>query len=204
MASNNIRSPLSYHFLMINLLILLFISLLHTALATTSSSQTDNANYIEIACNSTTYPQECYKSLLPYTSKIKANPQKLCRTSLSITLKAAKNASSTVSNILKQKGLTRLEAAIIKDCIVNIKDSLAELMQSLDAMDHLSGLDKEFQIDNIKTWLSAALTDENTCMDGFEGEVISTIVKQKIRNIVLKIARLTSNSLSLINSFTYY
>lgn len=200
MASNNIRSLLSQHFLMINLFSLLFISLLHNALATTSYSNQTYGAYIKKACSSTTYPQECYKSLLPYAFKIKANPQKLRKVSLSVTLNAVHNASSMVSKLLKQNGLTHIEAATIKDCIVNIKDSIDELKQSLGEMNLLSGLDKEFHIANIKTWLSAALTDENTCTDGFEGEVIDKIVKQKITNIVLKIARLTSNSLSLINS----
>ena len=200
MASNNIRSLLSQHFLMINLFGLLFISLLHNALATASYSNQTYGAYIKKACSSTTYPQECYKSLLPYAFKIKANPQKLRKVSLSVTLNAVHNASSMVSKLLKQNGLTHIEAATIKDCIVNIKDSIDELKQSLHEMNLLSGLDKEFHIANIKTWLSAALTDENTCTDGFEGEVIDIIVKQKITNIVLKIARLTSNSLSLINS----
>lgn len=200
MASNNIRSLLSQHFLMINLFSLLFISLFHNALATTSYSNQTYGAYIKKACSSTTYPQECYKSLLPYAFKIKANPQKLRKVSLSVTLNAVHNASSMVSKLLKQNGLTHIEAATIKDCIVNIKDSIDELKQSLHEMNLLSGLDKEFHIANIKTWLSAALTDENTCTDGFEGEVIDKIVKQKITNIVLKIARLTSNSLSLINS----
>nr|XP_023890952.1 pectinesterase inhibitor 4-like [Quercus suber]POE62503.1 21 kda protein [Quercus suber] len=185
---------------MINLFSLLFISLLHNSLATTSYSNQTYGAYIKKACNSTTYPQECYKSLLPYAFKIKANPQKLRKVSLSVTLNAVHNASSTVSKLFKQNGLTHIEAATIKDCIVNIKDSIDELKQSLDEMNLLSGSDKEFHIANIKTWLSAALTDENTCTDGFEGEVIDIIVKQKITNIVLKIARLTSNSLSLINS----
>ena len=200
MASNNIRSLLSQHFLMINLFSLLFISLFHNALATTSYSNQTYGAYIKKACSSTTYPQECYKSLLPYAFKIKENPQKLRKVSLSVTLNAVHNASSMVSKLLKQNGLTHIEAATIKDCIVNIKDSIDELKQSLGEMNLLSGLDKEFHIANIKTWLSAALTDENTCTDGFEGEVIDKIVKQKITNIVLKIARLTSNSLSLINS----
>lgn len=200
MASNNIRSLLSQHFLMINLFSLLFISLFHNALANTSYSNQTYGAYIKKACSSTTYPQECYKSLLPYAFKIKANPQKLRKVSLSVTLNAVHNASSMVSKLLKQNGLTHIEAATIKDCIVNIKDSIDELKQSLGEMNLLSGSDKEFHIANIKTWLSAALTDENTCTDGFEGEVIDKIVKQKITNIVLKIARLTSNSLSLINS----
>jgi pectinesterase inhibitor-like protein len=188
--------------LVLILLTLLPISTPHTALAATSSSQITYTQYIKTACNSTLYPQLCYKSLSPYASEIKGNPQELCKTALSIALQAARNASSTVSNLRQQKTLTPYESSVIKDCVVNIKDSIDELKQSLQAMDRLSGSDKEFQLSNIKTWVSAALTDENTCNDGLDegGQKISAAVKNKIRNSILIVARLTSNALALINN----
>ncbi|XP_042978653.1 pectinesterase inhibitor 4-like [Carya illinoinensis] len=197
MAANNTpRHPLSYRHVFMMLLTLLFMSTLQAVLATTNTSQTYE-KYIITSCNSTTYPQLCYSSLSPHASKIKANPKKLCKTSLSVGLEAAQNASSIVSKQLKQKGsLTSSETAVIKDCVVNIKNSIDELRESLDAMDKLSGWDKEFQMSNIKTWVSAALTDENTCFDGFEeGQEISEKVKNKVRKRILKVARLTSNAL---------
>jgi pectinesterase inhibitor-like protein len=197
---STLRNPLAYQVLVI-LLTLLPISTPPTALAATSSSQITYTQNIKTACNSTLYPQLCYKSLSPYASKIKGNPQRLCKTALSIALQAARNASSTVSNVQKQKTLTRYEASVIKDCVVNIKDSIDELKQSLKAMPLLSGSDKEFQMSNIKTWVSAALTDDNTCMDELDGgQKISAAVKNKIRNSVLIVARLTSNALALINT----
>ncbi|KAG6655454.1 hypothetical protein CIPAW_05G217500 [Carya illinoinensis] len=205
MAANKTpRHPLSYHHVFMMLLTLLFMSTLQAVLATTNTSQTYE-KYIITSCNSTTYPQLCYSSLSPYASKIKANPKKLCKTSLSVGLEAAQNASSIVSKQLKQKGsLTSSETAVIKDCVVNIKKSIDELRESLDAMDKLSGWDKEFQMSNIKTWVSAALTDENTCLDGFEeGQEISEKVKNKVRKRILEVARLTSNALYLINNLNY-
>lgn len=179
------------------LLVIILLTLL--PISTASSSQT-YTTYIKTSCNSTLYQQLCYNSLSPYASKIKGDPKKLCKTALSIALQAASNASTTVSNLQKQKTLTSYEAQVVKDCIVNVKDSIDEINQSLQAMDHLNGSDKEFQLSNIKTWVSAALTDENTCTDGFEkGQKVSAAVKNKIRNSILVVARLTSNALALIN-----
>lgn len=197
MTANTIISPMSYQVLTI-LLTLLFISKLHTASATTDRT------YVKTACNSTTYPKICYNSLSPYASKIKRSPQKLGKTALSITIKAAHKASSEVSKILK---LSRFEASLIKDCVTNIKDSIDGLKQSLHAIDHLSGSDKESdQMDDIKTWVSAALTSENSCTDGFDDggykKVISATVKKEIRKSILKVVGLTSNALSLINVTT--
>lgn len=50
---------------------------------------------------------------------------------------------------------------------------------------------------NAETWVSAALTNEDTCLDGFEGveSKVKSDVKRKIRNM----ARVTSNALYMIN-----
>ncbi|KAG2708916.1 hypothetical protein I3760_05G215400 [Carya illinoinensis] len=179
-----------------------------TALATTSPSNNIHTyeNYIKTSCNSTTYPALCYKSLSPYAFNIKENPHHLRKTALSRTLKAARNASFTVKRLSRQMaGLTpRLEAAVIKDCIVTMENSLDELKQSLNAMKHLNESNEEVQLENIKTWVSAALIDEHTCMDGFEeGGWVSAAVKNKISNSVVKIAWLTSNALCLINNLKH-
>lgn len=191
----------SYHALPI-LLTLLFLSNFHTSLASTSSTTTEKyKTYIKTACNSTTYPKECNNALLPFASKIKANPQKLCNTALSISIKAAKNCSSTISKLSKNQGLTKSEVAIIKDCIVNVKDSTDQLNQSLSAMEKLGSSNVKAQIDNIKTWVSAALTDETTCTDGFAGMTVSNTVKNTISNSILSVSKRISNALALINRF---
>lgn len=182
--------------------LLLLIIMMSTTMATTSSSQTYKT-YVKTACNSTTYPQICYKSLSSYASSIKSNPQKLCNYALSVTLKAARNASSTVSKLSKKKGLTQAEAGVVKDCIENIKDSVDELKQSVTAMSNLGGADIQYQLDDIKTWVSASLTDEDTCTEGFDEQKVSTTVKNTINKSIVTVARLASNALSLIDSLNY-
>ncbi|CAI0547280.1 unnamed protein product [Linum tenue] len=57
-------------------------------------------------------------------------------------------------------------------------------------------------ISDVQTWVSAALTDESTCTDGFAGKAMAagemrTVVGGKIETI----AHLTSNALALINAY---
>jgi pectinesterase inhibitor-like protein len=199
------RNPISCRLLSI-LVTFLSLSILHTTLAatTTASSTKKYTSYIASACSSTTYPKVCYNSLIPYASKIKANPQRLCNTALSVALKAARNASSTISAVSKQKGLTQSEAGIVKDCIENIRDSIDELKQSLNEMGNLGKSDVKLQIDDIKTWVSAAITDEGTCTDGFAERKVSAKVESKIRKSILNVAMPTSNALSIINTLYSY
>ncbi|KAK2975842.1 hypothetical protein RJ640_022859 [Escallonia rubra] len=169
-----------------------------------SKQSTTNTAFITASCNPTTYPALCYKTLSPYAASVRKNPLRLCNTALTVTIKAANNATKMVSELAKQNGITSGEAAVIKDCIENLQDSVYELKQSVKAMGSLgSAADKEFQMSNVKTWVSAAITDENTCMDGFSGRKASVAVKNKIRSSILGLARLTSNTLFLINHLSY-
>lgn len=184
------------------------ISYMQTAVVAASTDKTSSNTYkiyILKSCNSTTYPNDCYNSLKPYYNKIKNDPLKLCKTSLKVALRTARNTSALVSSIKKQGGLSSAEEGIVKDCIDAIGDSVDELKDSLDEMGNLgSGSNLEFQIDNIKTWVSAAITDESTCTDGIDEGKVSKSVKNKIKKSVVNLARQTSNSLALINSNLKY
>ncbi|KAF5480271.1 hypothetical protein F2P56_001034 [Juglans regia] len=202
-------SPGSYsrlRFLLYLLTLLLSIINSHLSLASaatsTSSTQTYKT-YIKTTCNSTLYPKVCYKSLSYHASEIKTDPLKLCNAALEVALEAAQNTSSTVSKISKQTGLLSTETAVIEDCIDNVKDSIYELRDSQNAMGQLGGSNAEFQIDNVKTWVSAAITDENTCLDGLDEMKVNTTVKKKIRKSILNLCKMTSNALALINTLKY-
>nr|XP_008377851.2 21 kDa protein [Malus domestica] len=101
--------------------------------------------------------------------------------------------------------LTPTEKGIINDCLESIKESIDELKDSLSSMKNLGvkGADMQAQLDDIKTWVSAVITDDVTCTDGFDGLKVSTAVKTPINNSIVYVARLASNALSLIDSLIY-
>ncbi|CAJ1958603.1 unnamed protein product [Sphenostylis stenocarpa] len=162
---------------------------------TPSTSSLTFKNYIKTSCNSTTYPSICYSTLSPYAKTIEADPLKLCSVSLSLAYNSAKNASSTISKILKKNNLTRIAEQVVQDCLGNVKDSIGELKDSLDSLGHLDGADRKFQISNIKTWVSASITNDQTCSDGFDEMKVNSNLTEKIRKVVLDVARKTSNAL---------
>ena len=57
-----------------------------------------------------------------------------------------------------------------------------------------------FQMSNVQTWMSAALTDEDTCTDGFE-DVANGSLKSDVCDRVTKVHKITSNALALVNSY---
>ncbi|KAI3712570.1 hypothetical protein L1987_71129 [Smallanthus sonchifolius] len=191
----------------INFLSLFFLTFIATAAmamtpssSTTTTTNQNYTNFVKTSCNSTTYPSVCLTSLLPYATAVKSNPLKLVKQALSITLKSASSARSSVSKLAKDKNITKGDAAVLKDCIGDIQDSIGEIKDSLQAISTLrSSKDRKFMISNAQTWTSAAITNEDSCTDGISDEEINPAVKKKIRSSIVIIARQSSNALYLIN-----
>lgn len=89
---------------------------------------------------------------------------------------------------------------MLKDCIEDIKDSIDEIKSSIKEINGISlSADNRFAISNAQTWTSAAITDENSCLDGFSDGEMNPSVKKKIRNSIVNLATVSSNALYLIN-----
>lgn len=83
------------------------------------------------------------------------------------------------------------------NCFLQISDSVDELRRTLGELQHLRGETFQWQLSNAETWASAALTNEDTCLDGFDG--VKGKVKTDVRRKISRVARLTSNALYMIN-----
>ncbi|XP_031247875.1 pectinesterase inhibitor 10-like [Pistacia vera] len=186
-------------------LVLLFILLSFSAnktLSTTMLASKTNTEYIKIACDATMYPKLCYHSLTIYANKIKTNPKELATTALNITLKATKSTSRMMIKMSKIPGLMPKEAVeAMTDCIEVINDSVDELQQSIEEMGDIKSSNFGVIMSDIQTWVSVALTDEDTCMDGLKGKPMNTNVKTMLRRHVVKVSHLTSNALALVNTY---
>ncbi|KAG0457145.1 hypothetical protein HPP92_022302 [Vanilla planifolia] len=163
----------------------------------TPNGRTTNTEFIRSACSSTTYPELCFSSLSSYASAVKSSPMLLAHAALSIALHGARSASTAVKAASSGRVNPRVAAAL-RDCMEILGDSIDELRQSLVEMENLRGKDVGYQINSIQTWVSAALTDDDTCMDGV---VSSGDIKTVVRGRVVNVAHLTSNALALINAF---
>lgn len=89
----------------------------------------------------------------------------------------------------------------MKDCVEVLGDSVDELRRSIGEMGHLRTSSFQLTMSDVQTWVSAALTDENTCTDGFQETASATGAdfKTAVRGRVVEVAQLTSNALALIN-----
>ncbi|KAH7537887.1 21 kDa protein [Ziziphus jujuba] len=182
-------------------LLLLVISILY--ISSTAKSTATTTNFIKNSCSATTYPDVCVKYLSSYASAIQQSPKQLALTALSVSVDKARATKTFVVKFGKMKGLKSREYKAIRDCVDEMGDSVDRLSQSVQELKKLGSKSKRgdflWHMSNVQTWVSAALTDENTCLDGFAGKVLDGKVKASIRQLVVNVAQVTSNALALCN-----
>ncbi|XP_039122318.1 21 kDa protein-like [Dioscorea cayenensis subsp. rotundata] len=163
-------------------------------------STSTSVEFIRNSCTKTDYPTLCFSSLSAYAPTIQTSPKQLAEAALSVSLDSTKSTSTMIKSMSKGQGMSSREKEAMSDCMDTLQDSVEELKQSLKAMGELKGKDVKLHMNDIQTWVSSALTDENTCMNGFtNNEIKDEGAENKVRSQVVKVAQLTSNALALIN-----
>lgn len=118
--------------------------------------------------------------------------------SLRATIDAVRKASSVVSKFGKVFGDFRLKNAI-SDCLDLLDFSADELSWSLSASQNPHGKNNSTGdlASDLRTWLSAAMANQETCTDGFEGT--SGIAKTVIAGSLKQVNSLVRNLLTMVH-----
>lgn len=186
-------------------ILLIFLTLTHlstTASAARALSGTTNIDFIRTSCSTTTYPKLCYTSLSNQATIIRSDPKLLAHAALSVSLDTAKSTSTIMVEMSKSHGITPREVGAMRDCLEELSDSVDQLKKSMDEMTQLRGSSNfALTMNDIQTWVSAALTDDDTCMEGFAGKAMNGNTKIAVRDRIVNVAHMTSNALALINSY---
>nr|DAD32923.1 TPA_asm: hypothetical protein HUJ06_011774 [Nelumbo nucifera] len=141
-----------------------------TCLATNTSNP-NTTDFIRTSCGVATYPQLCYTSPSSFASSVQDSPRRLAQTALNISI-TSESTSALVSKLSQRRDRKTREAATVKDCVDQIGNSyIDELKQSLEQLQKLQGPGIDFKMSNIKTWLSAALSNDETCMQSIPAVV---------------------------------
>ncbi|WCJ36506.1 Plant invertase/pectin methylesterase inhibitor superfamily protein [Euphorbia peplus] len=190
-----------------SIFLFLLISTLYLATPSRSTKTTprnNNINYIKSSCKSTTYPSLCVQSLASYAPSIQQNPRQLTETALSVSISRAQSTKTFIYKLTKFNNLKKREVAAVKDCYEEISDTvdrLSKAYKEMKSVGHGNANDFQWHMSNVETWVSAALTDENTCVDGFAGKALDGRLKNSIKVRIVNVAQVTSNALALITKF---
>ncbi|KAJ7954293.1 21 kDa protein-like [Quillaja saponaria] len=169
-------------------------------------TETNATDFIRTSCATTLYPELCYSSLSRYANAVQNNPAQLARIAIAISLSKARQITSYVNNLTREAdyGANSRAASALHDCFSTLGDAVDEMRGSIKQMNQLAAAGTgagsfRFQMSNVQTWMSAALTDEETCTDGFE-DVSDGPLKTDVCDRVTNVKKFTSNALALVNS----
>ncbi|KAM1069910.1 hypothetical protein ACFX13_001821 [Malus domestica] len=195
-------SSSSSHFVT-SFLVALFIScyIFSSTSAARDLAQKTNNEFVKTSCSATTYSKLCLTSLSSHASAIQTSPKLMASTALTVTLASTKSTSTMMSKLSQSHGMKPREVGAMRDCIEELSDSVDAIQRSIAEMGNFRSSDFQLMVSDVQTWVSAALTDETTCFDGFGGNGMNGNLKTVVRGRVVNIAQLTSNALALINRY---
>ncbi|KVI12232.1 pectinesterase inhibitor 3 [Cynara cardunculus var. scolymus] len=171
-----------------------FFSILALFASPTVLASPSSPDLVSSSCQHATFPKVCLHTLSLYGGKV-TTPRELAQAAIKVSISRASKASDYLSSL--QKEANKRERGAVKDCAGQMSESVEELRKTLGELKELRRGTFRWQMSNAETWVSAALTNEDTCLDGFkeiDGRVRSD-VKRKVTNV----AKVTSNALYLIN-----
>ncbi|KAG9134965.1 hypothetical protein Leryth_001230 [Lithospermum erythrorhizon] len=160
-------------------------------------------NIINSTCSSTLYPDLCISSLTASSPSPKSNittVMGVVMAALNHTIATIKLNKITIKKITLKKSLTVREKIALKDCLETADDSLDELKRvELKLQNYPS---KNYSPDDVLILLSAAMTNQETCIDGFSHDKGDRKIRSFFLNEQLHTFRLCSNVLAMIKNMS--
>ena len=154
---------------------------------------------ISQACSKTLYPALCVNSLMEFPGSLTASEKDLVHISFNMTLQHFSKALYVASEISYVQMDTRVRAAY-DDCIELLDDSIDALSRALLSVSPSPSPSSSApaSTQDVLTWLSASLTNQDTCTDGFSDQTGS--VKNQISDRLKDLSELVSNCLAIFSA----
>uniref|UniRef100_A0A0C9RIW0 Pectinesterase n=1 Tax=Wollemia nobilis TaxID=56998 RepID=A0A0C9RIW0_9CONI len=153
---------------------------------------------IENFCSATLYPESCRASLSPYLKGLsRKRPMDLFHIALTVAVKEANKAFALASGLFKQAEDHAVRMAL-QDCVelMDITHDQIDGTISLFKRVEMKALTGQ-QFGDVKAWLSAAITNMETCYDGIL-EKSDGIAQSQMLSSVYRAKVLASNSLAVL------
>lgn len=166
-----------------------------------SASSPAASSSIKVMCSVTKYPDSCYSNISSMKgSNATVDPKEIFKLAFGVAVDALSKVSSLSDTFLAvPTNDTRLKAAL-RDCKELFDDAIGQLNASLELLQQPAGggdkLLTALKIDNLRAWLSAAVTEMETCLDGFEGTTCG--FREKMEAAMVNSTQFTSNGLAIV------
>ncbi|KAM7471914.1 hypothetical protein LguiA_010097 [Lonicera macranthoides] len=173
----------------------------HSASILSTSAHT----VLKSSCSSTLYPNLCFSTLAsePELSSKVTSQKDVIEVSINITTRAVQHNYFTIEKLYLWKNLTKREKFALHDCLETIDETLIELRKAYDDLEEYpTKKSLSAHADDLKTLLSSAITNQETCIDGFSHDDADRKVRKILMKGQRKVEKLCSNVLAMIKNMT--
>ncbi|XP_031099165.1 pectinesterase-like [Ipomoea triloba] len=168
----------------------------HDRASTAPHVSTSTKNAVDSVCKPTLHSETCKKKLSAATNS--TDTKELVEVAFNVTMEEISDAMKK-SKTLQDAAKDPRTSEAFKVCQGLLEDSIDDIRRSLDKMlDYTAAASNlKLYMNDIKVWLSGALTFENTCLDGFQGTKGDNA--EKMKKLLATAQQLTGNTLEMVN-----
>ncbi|XP_019180169.1 PREDICTED: pectinesterase-like [Ipomoea nil] len=168
----------------------------HAAAAAGNKNIGSSTKAVEHVCKPTFHREMCVKKLSAATNS--TDTKELVEVAFNVTMKEISKVMKK-SKTLQAAAKDPRTSEAFKICQELLQDSIDDIKRALDRMvDHAgAGANLDLYMNDIKVWLSGALTFENTCLEGFLGTEGDSA--DKMKKLLVTAQQLTGNTLEMVD-----
>ncbi|KAF9604035.1 hypothetical protein IFM89_001395, partial [Coptis chinensis] len=149
-------------------------------------------------CVGTVNQESCFSHMRSEHERIiSKSPISILNAALKATMTEAEHAIDLVTQFTSLS-INPREQIAIEDCMELLDYSVAELAWSMQEMEKIKNGTIIHHEGNLRAWLSAALSNQDTCLEGFEGT--PGRIENFIRGSVKQVTQLIGNVLTMYSS----
>ncbi|GAB4855610.1 hypothetical protein Ancab_024231 [Ancistrocladus abbreviatus] len=159
---------------------------------------TTSTKAVKEICQSTDYKQVC-ESSLSSAAKNSSDPKELTKAAFKVSMDEINKVSQN-SPLLKELEKDPRTKKAVDDCKELFEDAIQDFNRSLIHIGqfNLNSIDKI--LSNLRIWLSAAITYQETCLDGFDNSTGGA--SEKVRKLLNTTMAMSSNGLAIVTEMS--
>ncbi|KAJ0537249.1 putative pectinesterase [Helianthus annuus] len=187
--------------------LLLVSAIVGIAVGVNKSGESSSAAHalVKSSCSSTFYPELCYSTITSHpqvTTKVKTQKD-VIELAVKITESAVQKNYFQIKKLTTRKGLTPREIGALHDCLQMVSETLEELGEvTKDLEEYRTKKSLRQHANDLKTLMSSAITDQETCLDGFSHDDADKKVRKELEKGQVKVEKMCSNALAMICNMT--
>lgn len=153
---------------------------------------------VETLCAPTDYKDVCVNSLKPAAENT-SDPKELIEAAFRVTMNSISEAAANSSVLQELEKDPRTKLAL-DNCKELANRAINDLEKSYNKFQNFEFSNLDLMFADLQTWLSGAVTYQETCLDGFQDTVGDA--GEKMRHALNTSMKLTSNGLAMITDIS--